>query len=85
MPRLSPLDWALLSSDLSFRYIDPVFTVHAGDQAQAILSCNLLDFVHPVEREHARADLKQIIDEKGLHGSITRCLVLSYHGYTTIR
>jgi hypothetical protein len=66
------IDWALLSANLDFRYLDPVFAAHLGDQAPAVLKRNLLEFVHPDERENARIDLRRIIDQKGLHGSVTR-------------
>ena len=45
---------------------------HLKDQSSAILGMSLLDFVHPDEKDSARADLGGVLEAKTLHGSITR-------------
>lgn len=65
-------DWALLSPDLEFLYIDPVFRSHLGPQADPIIRTRLLDFVHPDEYATAQQDLGKVLDNHILHGSVTR-------------
>lgn len=66
------VDWALLSADLQFIYLDPVLAAHLEDQAENLVGQSLLTFVHPDERETARQDLWSVLDSKTLHGSVTR-------------
>ena len=75
-PSFSP-DWALLSSDLQFIYMDPVFTAHLEEQADALAGKSLFDFIHPDEQASAKHDLGTVIDSRTLHGSVTRCVLSS--------
>ena len=68
------LDWALLSSDLQFIYLDPVLNYHLGEQAELLVGKSLLSFVHPDEQASAKRDLGSVLDSKTLHGSVTRCV-----------
>jgi hypothetical protein len=45
-----------------------------GEQASAIIGTCLLDYVHPDEQQSARADLRNVLDSRTLHGSVTRCV-----------
>ncbi|KAG6332757.1 hypothetical protein ID866_6331 [Astraeus odoratus] len=65
-------DWSLLSSDLSFIYLDPVLASHLEDQAPLLIGKSLLHFVHPDEQESARNDLTDALERKTMHGSVTR-------------
>lgn len=64
--------WSLLSSDLSFIYLDPILANHLDDQAPLLLGKSLLYFVHPDEQETARNDLTDALEQKTMHGSVTR-------------
>jgi len=64
--------WALLSSDLRFLVLDPVLAYHLHEQASDILNTSLLEFVHPEERNSAKQDLGGVLNERTLHGSVTR-------------
>ncbi|KAI5985362.1 hypothetical protein EDD15DRAFT_2476516 [Pisolithus albus] len=64
--------WSLLSSDLSFIYLDPILASHLDDQASLLLGKSLLCFVHPEEQETARNDLTGALEQKTMHGSVTR-------------
>ena len=66
------LDWALLSSDLNFVYLDPVFSYHLVDQAELLIGRSLLEFAHPDEQTSAKNDLGNVLGTKALHGSVTR-------------
>ena len=68
----NPVDWSLLSSDLKFLYVDPILCTHLEDQASEIFGRSILDFVHPEERDTARNDLNNVVEQRGLHGSVTR-------------
>lgn len=68
------LDWALLSSDLQFIYLDPVLNYHLGEQAELLVGKSLLSFVHPDEQASAKRDLGSVLETKTLHGSVTRCV-----------
>jgi len=68
------LDWALLSSDLQFIYLDPVLNYHLEDQAELLVGKSLLSFVHPDERASAKRDLGNVLESKTLYGSVTRCV-----------
>ncbi|QRV89857.1 GATA type zinc finger [Ceratobasidium sp. AG-Ba] len=64
--------WSLLDADLRYLYLDPTCYVHMGEQAAAIIGSCLLDYVHPDEQHSARADLRNVLDSRTLHGSVTR-------------
>lgn len=70
-------DWTLLSSELRFLVLDPVLAFHLQEQSSQIISTSLLDFVHPEEQASAREDLGGVINDRTLHGSVTRCAPLS--------
>ena len=62
----------LLTSSLHFLALDPVLTYHLQEQASAIIGKPLLDFVHPEEQASAKYDLKCVLQDNTLHGSVTR-------------
>ncbi|KAI0768048.1 hypothetical protein BD413DRAFT_566287 [Trametes elegans] len=64
--------WTLLTSDLTFLYLDPVLASHLGEQAEHLVGKSLLDYVHPEEKASAREDLGAVLDSRTLHGSVTR-------------
>ncbi|KAH7884509.1 hypothetical protein F5I97DRAFT_1463145 [Phlebopus sp. FC_14] len=64
--------WSLLSSDLQFIYLDPVLASHLEDQAELLIGRSLLSFVHPEEQATAHADLAEALEERTMHGSVTR-------------
>ncbi|KAG9122328.1 hypothetical protein FRC07_001357 [Ceratobasidium sp. 392] len=64
--------WSLLDAELRYLYLDPTCYVHMGEQAPAIIGTCLLDYVHPDEQHSARADLRNVLDSRTLHGSVTR-------------
>lgn len=68
-------DWALLSADLQFIYLDPVLAYHLDAQADLLVGKSLLSFVHPDEQASAKADLKNVLESRTLHGSVTRCAI----------
>jgi len=67
-----PPDWALLSSDLHFIYLDPLLASHLAEQAESLVGKSLLAFVHPEEQASAKSDLGGVLQSKHLHGSVTR-------------
>ena len=67
-------DWALLSADLHFIYLDPVLQSHLEEQAESLIGKSLLSFVHPEEQASAKQDLGGVLDSRTLHGSVTRCV-----------
>lgn len=69
------VDWALLSSDLQFIYLDPVLASHLDEQADALVGKSLLSFVHPDEQASAKHDLGSVLESRTLHGSVTRCVI----------
>ena len=71
LPPFSGSDWTVLSSDLHFVYLDPVFSYHLLDQADLLIGRPLLAFVHPDDRISAKNDLGNVIRTKALHGSVT--------------
>lgn len=71
------LDWALLSSDLHFIYLDPVLASHLQEQAELLVGKSLLSFVHPDEQASAKQDLGNVLESRTLHGSVTRCVIIS--------
>jgi hypothetical protein len=66
------IDWALLSADLNFIYMDPVLASHLGEQADALVGKPLLMFVHPDEQDSAKIDLGSVLETKTMHGNVTR-------------
>lgn len=75
---LKLLDWSLLSSDLHFIYLDPVFASHLEDQAELLIGKSLLNFVHPEEQASARADLTEALEHRTMHGTVTRSVSLPF-------
>ncbi|KAK7044232.1 hypothetical protein VNI00_007954 [Paramarasmius palmivorus] len=65
-------DWALLSANLQFIYLDPVLQYHLEEQAGSLVGKSLLSFVHPDEQKTAEHDLGGVLSQNSLHGSITR-------------
>lgn len=65
-------DWAMLSEDLHFIYLDPVLQSHLEEQAESLLGESLLSFVHPDEQASAKQDLGGVLNTRTLHGSVTR-------------
>ncbi|KAJ7903605.1 hypothetical protein B0H14DRAFT_2665577 [Mycena olivaceomarginata] len=64
--------WALLSANLEFVYLDPVFANHLGSEAQELVGKSLITFVHPEEQSSAQQDLGNVLESRTLHGSVTR-------------
>jgi hypothetical protein len=62
----------MLSADLQFIYLDPVFESHLEEQAELLVGKSLLSFVHPDEQASAKQDLGSVLDSRTLHGSVTR-------------
>ena len=71
-PSLIILDWSLLTSDLTFLYLDPVLAAHLGEQADLLIGKSLLAYVHPDEQASAKVDLGAVLESRTLHGSVTR-------------
>lgn len=65
-------DWALLTSDLQFIYLDPVLASHLDVEAELLVGKPLLSFIHPDEQQTAKQDLNNVLESKTLHGSVTR-------------
>lgn len=70
-------DWALLSSELQFIYLDPVLASHLEEQAELLVGKSLLAFVHPDEQASAKQDLGSVLESRTLHGSVTRYVSLA--------
>ncbi|KAH7341673.1 hypothetical protein B0J17DRAFT_268063 [Rhizoctonia solani] len=64
--------WNLLDSELRYLYLDPTCFAHMGKEAEKVIGTCLLEYVHPDEQESARADLRNVLDSRTLHGSVTR-------------
>ncbi|KAB5596197.1 hypothetical protein CTheo_469 [Ceratobasidium theobromae] len=64
--------WSLLDSELRYLYLDPACFAHMAEQATGLIGTCLLDYVHPDEQQSARADLRNVLDSRTLHGSVTR-------------
>lgn len=70
--------WTILSPSLDYVYLDPLLEHHLGDQARQFLGSNLLDFVHPDERDQLAEDLLPKpdriagVETAGVFGSVTR-------------
>ncbi|KAG0661069.1 hypothetical protein C6P46_004176 [Rhodotorula mucilaginosa] len=72
--------WAILSAELEYAYLGPVFAAHLGDEvAERLKGTSLLDWVHPDERDQLAKDLLPHpdrlagVEETGVFGSVTRC------------
>jgi hypothetical protein len=52
--------------------MDPVFTAHLEEQADALVGKSLFAFIHPNEQASAKHDLGCVIESRILHGSVTR-------------
>jgi hypothetical protein len=76
---LFTVDWALLSSDLDFIYLDPVLASHLEQQSELLVGKSLMSFVHPDEHASAKQDLGNVLESRTLHGSVTR-YVITTHG-----
>ncbi|TBU63084.1 hypothetical protein BD310DRAFT_945502 [Dichomitus squalens] len=74
LPRLGETRcyWTLLTSDLTFLYLDPVLASHLGEQADLLIGKPLLAYVHPDEQASAKVDLGAVLESRTLHGSVTR-------------
>lgn len=70
-------DWALLSAELQFIYLDPIFASHLDTQADLLIGKSLLSFVHPDEQSSAKSDLSSVLHTRTLHGSVTRSVRFS--------
>ncbi|KAI0749586.1 hypothetical protein C8Q80DRAFT_1101876 [Daedaleopsis nitida] len=64
--------WTLLTSDLTFLYLDPVLQTHLAEQADLLIGKSLLAYVHPDEQASAKVDLGAVLESRTLHGSVTR-------------
>ncbi|KAF8206521.1 hypothetical protein K438DRAFT_1905128 [Mycena galopus ATCC 62051] len=64
--------WALLSANLDFVHVDPIFANHLGSQAQDCIGKSLITFVHPEGQKSAQQDLGHVLESRTLHGSVTR-------------
>ncbi|GAA5828963.1 hypothetical protein JCM3766R1_003883 [Sporobolomyces carnicolor] len=70
--------WTILSPSLDYVYLDPLLEHHLGEHAQQFLGSNLLDFVHPDERDQLAEDLLPKpdriagVETAGVFGSVTR-------------
>ncbi|KDQ24660.1 hypothetical protein PLEOSDRAFT_1113890 [Pleurotus ostreatus PC15] len=64
--------WALLTSELQFIYLDPVLASHLEEQASVLIGKSLISFVHPDEQASAKHDLGDVLQNRTLHGSVTR-------------
>ena len=69
---ITTIDWTLLTSDLTFLYLDPVLASHLGEQADLLIGKPLLAYVHPDEQASAKVDLGAVLESRTLHGSVTR-------------
>ncbi|KAK8854676.1 hypothetical protein IAR55_003415 [Kwoniella newhampshirensis] len=57
---------------LEFVHFDPVLDAHLSKQKMSMMKRNVLEFIHPNEREQARRDLSSAISADDLQGSVTR-------------
>ncbi|KAK4055054.1 hypothetical protein OIO90_003395 [Microbotryomycetes sp. JL221] len=71
--------WCILTPSLDFAFLDPVLHTHLGAESKLFIGTNLLDYVHPDERDALANDLLPKvgvnggIEASGVFGSITRC------------
>lgn len=80
LPKLGSIRcyWTILSPSLDYVYLDPMLERHLGEFAQQFLGSNLLDFVHPDERDQLAEDLLPRpdriagVETAGVFGSVTR-------------
>lgn len=71
--------WSVLTADLEYAYLGPIFAAHLGEEvSERLLGTSLLDWVHPDERDQLAKDLlphpNRIagVEETGVFGSVTR-------------
>ncbi|KAM0791790.1 hypothetical protein ACM66B_004053 [Microbotryomycetes sp. NB124-2] len=71
--------WCILTPSLDFAFLDPVLHTHLGAESKMFIGTNLLDYIHPDERDALGNDLLPKlganggIEASGVFGSITRC------------
>lgn len=65
--------WTVMDCKMNFKYLDPVLQEHMGEQAPVMLTKNLVDFIHPEEKEAAEADFAKFRTGTTIFGSVTRC------------
>ncbi|KAK4050689.1 hypothetical protein OIV83_003415 [Microbotryomycetes sp. JL201] len=71
--------WCILTPSLDFAFLDPVLHTHLGAESKLFIGTNLLDYIHPDERDALGNDLLPKvganggIEASGVFGSITRC------------
>ncbi|ODO11145.1 hypothetical protein I350_01748 [Cryptococcus amylolentus CBS 6273] len=58
--------------DLEFVHFDPILDAHLSKQKMSMMGRQVLEFIHPHEREQARKDLTSAISADDLQGSVTR-------------
>ncbi|KAI0033555.1 hypothetical protein K488DRAFT_69807 [Vararia minispora EC-137] len=64
--------WTLVSSALTFVYLDPVLAHHLQDQAELLIGKSIIDFVHQDEQQSAQRDLTEVFHSGNLDGTLTR-------------
>ncbi|GAA5938109.1 hypothetical protein JCM3775_005344 [Rhodotorula graminis] len=71
--------WTILTPQLEYVYLDPTLAYHMGEWSNAFRGSNVLDWVHPDEREQLADDLLPKedrvagVESAGVFGSVTRC------------
>ncbi|BGP42610.1 hypothetical protein JCM10449v2_006622 [Rhodotorula kratochvilovae] len=71
--------WTILTPQLEYAYLDPILQLHMGEWVHAFRGSNVLDWVHPDEREQLAEDLLPKedgvggVEGAGVFGSVTRC------------
>ncbi|GAA6063871.1 hypothetical protein JCM10212_003607 [Sporobolomyces blumeae] len=70
--------WVIMSPSLEFMYLDPILEYHMVEYSRTLIGYNLLDFVHPDERNRLAQDLlpdpnrSAGVKTAGVFGSVTR-------------
>lgn len=87
--------WTILTPQLEYVYLDPTLAYHMGEWSNAFRGSNVLDWVHPDEREQLADDLLPKedriagVESAGVFGSVTRCVpaldFLLAHTWTSTR
>ena len=71
------LDWSLLSSELSFVYLDPVLASHLDDWETSLIGKSLRVGLYPFRRANtACTDLTDALEKKTTYGTVTRSVHL---------
>ncbi|GAA5825585.1 hypothetical protein JCM3770_006895, partial [Rhodotorula araucariae] len=71
--------WTILTPQLEYAYLDPILQLHMGEWVHRFRGTNILDWVHPDEREQLADDLLPQedgvggVEGAGVFGSVTRC------------